>query len=41
MAYDYSQIELRIAAFLSQDEYFIKVFQDGKDIHTAVAMPSF
>lgn len=41
MAYDYSQIELRIAALLSQDEYFIKVFQDGKDIHTAVACRVF
>ncbi|MDQ5971361.1 MAG: polymerase [Patescibacteria group bacterium] len=41
MAFDYSQIELRIAALLSQDEYFIKVFKDGKDIHSAVAMKVF
>ncbi|MCC6323454.1 DNA polymerase I, partial [Candidatus Nomurabacteria bacterium] len=41
MAFDYSQIELRIAALLSQDEYFIKVFREGKDIHSAVAMRVF
>lgn len=41
IAFDYSQIELRIAALLSQDEYFIKVFKDGKDIHSAVAMKVF
>lgn len=41
MAFDYSQIELRVAALLSQDEYFIKVFQEGKDIHSAVACKVF
>jgi DNA polymerase-1 len=41
VSFDYSQIELRIAALLSQDEYFIRVFQEGKDIHTAVAMKVF
>ncbi len=41
MSFDYSQIELRIAALLSQDEYFIKVFQEGKDIHMAVACKVF
>jgi DNA polymerase-1 len=40
-SFDYSQIELRIAALLSQDSYFIQVFKDGKDIHTAVAMKVF
>lgn len=40
-SFDYSQIELRIAALLSQDSYFIKTFQEGKDIHTAVAMKVF
>lgn len=40
-SFDYSQIELRIAALLSQDEYFIKVFKDGKDIHSAVASKVF
>ncbi len=40
-SFDYSQIELRIAALLSQDEYFINVFRAGKDIHSAVAMKVF
>jgi len=40
-SFDYSQIELRVAALLSQDEYFIKAFRDGRDIHQAVAMKVF
>lgn len=40
-SFDYSQIELRVAALLSQDSYFIQVFKEGKDIHTAVAMKVF
>jgi DNA polymerase I len=40
-SFDYSQIELRVAALLSQDSYFIDVFNEGKDIHTAVAMKVF
>jgi DNA polymerase I len=38
---DYSQIELRVAAFLSQDEKLIDVFKEGQDIHTAVASQVF
>jgi DNA polymerase-1 len=38
---DYSQIELRIAALLSQDEFLTQVFADGKDVHSAVAMKVF
>jgi DNA polymerase-1 len=38
---DYSQIELRIAAFLSGDEKMIKVFKEGGDVHTAVASEVF
>lgn len=41
ISFDYSQIELRIAALLSQDPYFLKVFKEGKDVHTAVAMKVF
>ncbi len=41
VSFDYSQIELRIAALLSQDTFFIKTFQEGKDIHSAVAMKVF
>lgn len=40
-SFDYSQIELRVAALLSQDSYFLQVFKDKKDIHTAVAMKVF
>jgi len=41
IAFDYSQIELRIAALLSGDEFLIQVFKDGKDIHSAVASRVF
>ncbi len=41
VSFDYSQIELRIAALLSQDSFFIKIFQEGRDIHSAVAMKVF
>lgn len=40
-SFDYSQIELRIAALLSQDSFFIKTFKEGRDIHSAVAMKVF
>lgn len=40
-ALDYSQIELRIAAFLSGDEKLLEVFKSGGDIHTAVAAQVF
>lgn len=34
---DYSQIELRIMAALSQDEEMLKAFNEGKDIHAITA----
>lgn len=34
---DYSQIELRIMAHLSQDEHMIDAFRSGTDIHAATA----
>ncbi len=34
---DYSQIELRLAAHLSQDKKMIEAFQRGADIHSATA----
>jgi len=40
-AFDYSQIELRIAAFLSGDEKLISIFKEGKDVHTSVAASVF
>jgi len=39
--FDYSQIELRIAAFLSQDEKLMEVFKSGQDVHQAVAAEVF
>lgn len=38
---DYSQIELRILAHISQDENMIKAFLDGEDIHREVASKVF
>ncbi|MFA6445883.1 MAG: DNA polymerase, partial [Candidatus Paceibacterota bacterium] len=40
-AFDYSQIELRVAAFLSGDEKMIDIFRRGDDIHSAVAAEVF
>ncbi len=41
VSFDYSQIELRIAALLSGDEYLTRVFTEGKDPHAAVAAKVF
>ncbi|MFA5935168.1 MAG: DNA polymerase [Candidatus Paceibacterota bacterium] len=41
LAIDYSQIELRIAAFLSNDGKLLEIFRKGEDIHTAVASEVF
>jgi DNA polymerase-1 len=38
---DYSQIELRVMAHLSQDPSFIQAFQNGKDVHIATAAQIF
>ena len=40
-SFDYSQMELRIAAFLSKDEKMIEIFKAGKDVHTSVASVVF
>jgi DNA polymerase I len=41
MAVDYSQIELRIIAALSEDETMISAFKSGLDIHSATAANVF
>ena len=41
VAADYSQIELRIMAHLSQDEGLLNAFAEGKDIHLATAAEVF
>ena len=38
---DYSQIELRLLAHLSQDEAFLKAFQQGDDVHRETASVIF
>jgi DNA polymerase-1 len=40
-AFDYSQIELRIAAILSGDKKLIDIFKSGRDVHTEVAAQVF
>ncbi len=41
LAADYSQIELRIMAHLSEDERLVKAFLEGEDIHKVTAAEMF
>ena len=41
LAADYSQIELRLIAAMSQDQIMIESFQNGEDIHAATASKVF
>lgn len=41
MTADYSQIELRIMAHVSEDEALINAFRSGEDLHTTVAAQVF
>lgn len=41
MAADYSQVELRIMAHLSEDESLLKAFAEGVDVHKATAAEVF
>jgi len=41
IAADYSQIELRMLAHLSEDAALLKAFREGQDIHAAVASEVF
>ncbi len=41
VSFDYSQVELRIGAFLSGDKKLIEIFKNGEDVHTAVAREVF
>ncbi|KKR39076.1 MAG: polymerase protein [Parcubacteria group bacterium GW2011_GWB2_40_8] len=41
VAFDYSQVELRVAAILSGDEKLIEVFKKDEDVHAAVASEVF
>ncbi len=41
MAADYSQVELRLMAHMSQDKHMLEAFNRGVDIHTATAAKVF
>lgn len=41
MSADYSQIELRVLADISQDENFVQAFRKGEDIHSRTAAEVF
>ncbi len=41
VAIDYSQIELRIAAIMSEDPAMVEIFKKGEDVHTGVATRVF
>ena len=41
VAFDYAQIELKIATFLSGDPKLIDIFRKGEDVHTTVAAQVF
>ena len=41
LSFDYSQIELRIAAIMSDDASLIDIFKEGRDVHTEVAARVF
>lgn len=41
VSFDYSQVELRVAAIISGDEKLLQIFRDGEDVHTAVASQVF
>jgi DNA polymerase-1 len=41
VSFDYSQIELRVAAFLSDDKKMIEMFKSGGDFHKSVAAAVF
>jgi len=41
VAFDYSQVELRLAAILSGDTKLIEIFKNGEDVHSGVASYMF
>ncbi len=41
VAFDYSQIELRLAAILSGDQKLLEIFKNGEDVHAGVASYMF
>lgn len=41
MQFDYSQAELRVLAYLSEDEWLQRVYTEGRDLHDAVSIEMF
>ena len=41
VSFDYSQIELRLAAIISQDKKMLQTFESGEDIHSSVSQEIF
>lgn len=41
VAFDYAQIELKVAAFLSKDSKLVDIFKNNRDVHTEVAVQVF
>jgi DNA polymerase-1 len=41
VSFDYSQVELRVAAFLSHDPSLTEIFKEGRDVHAEVAARVF
>ena len=41
VSFDYSQVELRLAAILSGDQGLIEIFKNGRDVHAEVAARVF
>jgi DNA polymerase I len=41
LSVDYSQIELRVLAYLSQDEHLVRAFLENRDIHSSTAAQLF
>jgi len=41
LEFDYSQVELRVLAYFSNDTFLRQVYQDGRDLHDEVALALF
>ena len=41
LQFDYSQLELRVAAIMSGDEFMLEVYREGRDLHKEIASKVF
>ena len=37
VSFDYSQIEMRVLAHMSQDKFVLEFFRNGQDVHRLIA----